>query len=602
MFSIGSKALITLDRIISMGSKSGFDYFKHLIVEELTKAKSLEKLTKDQLLDLICVPLTPGKGDLSIALGRLNKFRIKPEHAIEELYEIVVSCEFVSSAVKDNRCITIYISQRNFIENIMESVLNGNPDALGITKEGEDKTVYVEYSSPNIAKPFHVGHLRSTIIGSFLTKIHAKRGFTVISENYLGDWGKQYGLLAIAFKKYGNYGELQSNPIKHLYELYVRINQDAATDSTIHDEAREYFKLMEDGDPTTLMLWSRMRDLSIEEYKRMYAKLNVEFDIYGGESKHRDQVASQLKLLESFELLIEADNGAKIIDLESKCPGLGKTVIVKKDGTTIYITRDISAAIHRWVSHEFERMYYVVASPQTLHFQQLFKILELCGYKWSNRCEHISFGLVQGMSTRKGQVVFLSDVLDEARDVMLQQMKDSEKTKIEEIENPEQTAETIGLSAIVIADLSSKRIKDYVFDWNRVTSFEGDTGPYLQYNHSRLCGIERKSKQKNGWDVEEIHESVIDYSLLVEPECRVLAWQMAKYTQSVQQSFNSLEPCAIVQYLFGLCHSISSANSVLNVIHAEPSIGQARLMLFHSARLVLNDGLKLLGLTPLERM
>jgi arginyl-tRNA synthetase len=515
---------------------------------------------------------------------------------------VIEMCDYVQRVEHDTRYLTIYLDQKLFISSVVDNATSHSPFSFGTTTEGEGKTVYVEYSSPNIAKPFHVGHLRSTIIGSFLTKIHAKRGFNVVSENYLGDWGKQYGLLAIGFKRYGDSKELEQHPIKHLYELYVRINQDAETDPTIHDQARDYFRLMEDGDEAALELWSRMRELSIEEYKRMYAKLNVQFDVYGGESVHGPQIPDQLKLLVSLGLLTEADNGAKIIDFEEYDTNLGKTVIVKKDGTTIYITRDIAAAIDRWVKHEFEKMFYVVASPQTLHFQQLFKILELCKYQFHSRCQHISFGLVQGMSTRKGQVVFLSDVFDEAKHVMLTQMKESEKTKIDEIENPEQTAETIGLSAIVVADLSAKRIKDYTFDWERVTSFEGDTGPYLQYNHSRLCGIERKALEKNGWDIQKILDNFMGYGLLTEPECRVLAWQIAKYPEAVQQSFNALEPCAIVQYLFGLCHSISSANSVLNVIHAEETLGKARLVLFHAARLVLNDGLKLLGLTPLERM
>jgi arginyl-tRNA synthetase len=337
--------------------------------------------------------------------------------------------------------------------------------------------------------------------------------------------------------------------------------------------------------------------------------------VYGGESQHSEAIPGEVRLLEERGLLSEADNGAKIIDLTAY--KLDKTVIVKQDGTTIYLTRDIAAAVKRWNEHHFEKMFYVVAAPQTLHFSQLFKILELTGRDWCQRCQHISFGLVRGMSTRSGEVVFLSDVFEEAKQVMLQQMKDSEKTKITEIEDPEKTAEMIGLSAIVVADLSAKRIKDYTFEWERVTSFEGDTGPYLQYNHARLCGIMRKAREQNGWYLDFDNEQ-FDYSVLTEPQARELAFHVSRYVkskiflskkltfcrypQTVDQTFKSLEPCTIVNYLFGLCRSISSANSVLNVIHADEPVGRARLMLFEAARRVLKDGLELLGLEPLYKM
>ena len=291
-------------------------------------------------------------------------------------------------------------------------------------------------------------------------------------------------------------------------------------------------------------------------------------------------------------------DGSKIVDLSAY--KLDKTVIVKRDGTSIYLTRDVSAAVKRWNEHQFEKMYYVVAAPQTLHFGQLFKILELTGRQWSNRCQHISFGLVRGMSTRRGEVVFLSDVFEEAKQKMLQQMKDSEKTKFAEIEDPEKTAEMIGLSAIVIADLGAKRIKNYTFEWDRVTSFEGDTGPYLQYNHARLCGIITKAREKNNWELD--FNGDFDYSALSENECRNVMFHVARYSDTIDKTFHSLEPCTIVNYLFGLCRAISSANTVLNVIHAKESVGYARLMLFESARIILADGLQLLGLEPLNKM
>lgn len=577
------------------------------IANALHTVNELSELSEQDLLFLLGTPITFRNGcDLCINIGKLNKFKIKVDKQkfLESVDNALVDNELVSNLVLDGNYINIFFDQTEFIGNVLKDVIGGK--LYGNTMIGESKTVYVEYSSPNIAKPFHVGHLRSTIIGSFITKIHKKMGYTVVSENYLGDWGKQYGLLALAFELYGDSENLKQEPIKHLFELYVRINKDAEEDPEIDERAKRYFKMMEDGDEEYLALWKTMRELSIEEYKKIYAQLNVEFDVYGGESEHSQGVVEQLNVFRDQHITSIVDGGAEIVDLEQF--KLGKAVLMKSDGATLYIMRDIAAAVARWNKHQFEKMYYIVATPQTLHFKQLFKMLGIAGYDWSDRCHHIPFGLVKGMSTRKGEVVFLSDVFEEAKQTMLQQMKDSEKTKIDEIEDPEKTAEMIGLSSIVVADCSARRIKDYTFEWDRVTSFEGDTGPYLQYNHARMASIERKAKAKRGWDVEDrqfvddVISAVKDSCVLSEPECRNIAMQIAMYPKATMTAYKTLEPSAIVQYCFGLCHTISSGNSALNVISASEDIGKARLVLFHAARLVLNDALRLLGLEPLIKM
>jgi arginyl-tRNA synthetase len=591
-----------------------------LVAQELLNA-TFTGLTYDQLLDALDVPSKLEMGDFSIMIPKLNKFKKagyklpqgKPDD-ISRMWAKIINDNtneqdkqqaksVIISANSDGSYLNIFVDRGLLISTIVNSA---SKDEYGLSDQGEGKKIYVEYSSPNIAKPFHAGHLRSTLIGSFLCKIHEAMGYSVRSENYLGDWGKQYGLLAVAYERYGDTSKLSSEPIKHLFELYVKINQMAELDESIHDEARAYFKKMESGDEEALKIWKQMREMSIVEYKKIYNRLGVKFDHYGGESMHSEGMKTQLSILTEQNILSypETGNGAACVVFPENSD-LGQVVVKKKDGATLYITRDIAAAVERWDEHHFDKMYYVVAVQQDLHFKQLFAILKMMGYEWADRCEHVNFGMVKGMSTRRGDVVFLTDILDEAKQKMLEQMISSDKSKYSEIDDPDGTSDIIGMSSVYIQDMSSKRIKGYTFDWDRITSFEGDTGPYLQYNHARLCGINRKVTEKFG----DRLEKTIDFSLLTEPEARILAHQIAKYPFAVSSAFTTLEPSNIVNYLFNLCHAISSANSVLNVmrsfnVNTEEGTAQglARLALFNTARKVLKKGLNILGLEALEKM
>ena len=597
-----------------------------IVAQELFDSQ-ITGLTINQLTEVFDVSSKLHMGDFSVMIPKLNKYKKsgyklpqgKPEEIAQDwaekinAYFLVLENNNTQSVVKsansDGSYLNIFVNSSTLISTIVNSVFNMK-DLYGCSDIGNGKKIYVEYSSPNIAKPFHAGHLRSTVIGSFLCKIHKCMGYDVISENYLGDWGKQYGLLAVSYQRYGDPEKLESEPIKHLFELYVKINQMGETDESIHDEARAYFKRMECGDEEALKVWRKMREMSIVEYKKIYNRLGVEFDTYGGESMHSDGMKTQLALMKEMNILSYPENGngaACVVFPEGS--DLGKVVVKKKDGATLYITRDIAAAVQRWNDHNFHKMYYVVAVQQDLHFKQLFSILNMMGYEWANRCEHINFGMVKGMSTRKGDVVFLTDILDEAKEKMLDQMIGSEKSKYSEIADPHATSDIIGLSSVYTQDMSSKRIKGYTFDWDRVTSFEGDTGPYLQYNHARLCGIERKVTEKFGNIIEVIDNGDIDYSLLVEQEARILAHQISRYPSVVMCAYNTLEPSNIVNYLFNLCHAISSANSVLNVMRSfnentdeGRAQGMARLSLFNAAKMVLKQGLTTLGLQALEKM
>jgi arginyl-tRNA synthetase len=347
---------------------------------------------------------------------------------------------------------------------------------------------------------------------------------------------------------------------------------------------------MEDGDEEALALWRRFRDLSIVKYKETYARLNIEYDVYSGESQVGDGMKRALDMLHEMNLLQDSD-GAKVIDLSKY--KLGSTVVTKKDGTTLYLTRDIGAAMERYEKFKFDRMIYVVASQQDLHLKQLFKTIELMKFPWADRLQHINFGMVTGMSTRKGTVVFLDQILEETKEKMHDVMRKNE-AKYAQIEHPEQVADEIGISAVKIQDNAARRIKNYEFDWERMFSFEGDTGPYLQYAHARLCSIERKSSVP-------INPNA-DISLLVEPTAHDLIRTIAQYPDLVKSLTNGLEPCNVVTYAFKLSHDVSSAFESLWVMGAEEKVAEARMLLYWSARVTLGNALRLLGLKPLERM
>ncbi|KAI0142968.1 arginyl-tRNA synthetase [Xylariaceae sp. FL1272] len=501
----------------------------------------------------------------------------------------------------------------------------GNNSANGL-KDPTDpskgkKRILIEFSSPNIAKPFHAGHLRSTIIGGFLANLYTALGWDVVRINYLGDWGKQYGILAVGYEKYGSEEKLTKDPINHLFEIYVRTNKDIAEekeaadklkadgktdeaqtllDNGTDEKARKYFKLMVDGDKDAVALWQRMRDLSIEKYKQTYSRLNIHFDEFSGESQVSEDAmnAAAKKMLDMG--IAEESEGALIVDFSKHVPGkagkaLEKPIIRRKDGTALYLTRDISELLNREDKYHFDHLTYVIASQQDLHVKQFFKIVELMGYKdIATKVQHINFGMVLGMSTRKGTVKFLDDILRDVGDYMHDVMRKNEE-KYNQVENPDATADIMGISAVMCQDMTGKRINNYHFDMAMMTSFEGDTGPYLQYSHARLCSITRKVNLSE----EEIASA--DLSLLTETHAINLVRVLSQWPDTVQYVSRTLEPTTILTYLFKMTHVLNSSYDHLNIIRSEPEIKKARMALYDTARLVLSNGLRILGLTPVER-
>ncbi|GAA6062174.1 hypothetical protein JCM10212_005129 [Sporobolomyces blumeae] len=485
-------------------------------------------------------------------------------------------------------------------------------NGYGTNKVGKGQSIIVEFSSPNIAKPFHAGHLRSTIIGAFLANLYEANGYDVLRMNYLGDWGKQFGILAVGFERYGSEEELEKDAITHLYDVYVKINADGEKDESIHERAREFFVKMEAGasyplfpslgvlrDEHAVGLWKKFRDLSIVKYKDTYARLNIYFDIYSGESQVSQK--SQSDALDQLQAsgIVEESQGALIVDLEKY--KLGKTIVRKKDGTSVYITRDIGGAAERYDKYGFDKMVYVVASQQDLHLAQFFKVLDLMGYPWAKTLQHVNFGMVLGMSTRKGTAVFLEQILNESKRVMHEVMQKNE-AKYNAIDDPEYTSDKLGITAVKIQDMSAKRINNYEFKWERMTSFEGDTGPYLQYAHVRLSSVERKNAPEIVLPPPAERPSLDLSSLASEPKARELILLIATYPDVVKAALKSLEPATICTFAFRLCHAISSAWEVLIVRNQAQDVALARLWLYVCAKDVLGNAMRLLTLEPLERM
>lgn len=570
------------------------DVARNYISNELHRITEVDPKIIFESLD---TPAVLDKGDLIIPIPRLRLKGVNPKEKAAEWASAFEKGEFFSEVKNDGPFIQFFIRPTVLFNLVVNDTLKRKTD-YGYLPLGVGKKVIVEFSSPNIAKPFHAGHLRSTIIGGFLSNLYEKAGWDVTRINYLGDWGKQFGLLAVGFARYGSEEKLAQDPINHLFEVYVKINKDVSEegeDSATNQEARQFFRKMEDGDEASLSIWKRFRDLSIEKYIDTYARLNIKYDVYSGES----QVPKELmqKATEIFEEkgLIHVDRGAKLIDLTRFNKKLGKALVEKSDGTSLYLTRDVGEAIKRYETYKFDKMIYVIAAQQDLHCAQFFEILKQMGLPWAKNMEHVNFGMVQGMSTRKGTVVFLDNILQETKEKMHEVMKKNEH-KYAQIEDPDKIADLVGISAVMIQDMQSKRINNYEFKWDRMTSFEGDTGPYLQYAHSRLSSVQRNANI----DEQELTEA--NFDLLVEQHAISLIRILAQYPDIIKKALKTLEPSTIVTYLFNLTHVVSQCYDILWVAGQEKELATARLALYVAARQVLYNGMTLLGLTPVERM
>lgn len=576
------------------------DLMRNYTAEELSKVSGVDA---KQIYPALEWTNTLDRGDLLIPVPRLVRQKgINPREIAQEWAEKFPQGELIGRVEANGPFVQFFFNPQFLFHTVLPDVLTRTED-YGACKYVENKKVVIEFSSPNIAKPFHAGHLRSTIIGGFLSNLYEKCGWEVVRMNYLGDWGKQFGILAVGYERYGDEQKLAQDPIDHLFQVYVRINKDIEEEGdslpeseSTDSKARAYFKRMENGDESALKIWQKFRDLSIEKYIDTYARLNIKYDVYSGESQvPKDTMDEALKLYDE-KGLVHIDRGAKLIDLTKFSKKLGKVIVQKSDGTTLYLTRDVGAAIDRYNKYHFDKMIYVIASQQDLHTAQFFELLKQMGFEWAHNLQHVNFGMVQGMSTRKGTVVFLNNILEETKEQMHEVMKKNQ-VKYAQVENPDEVADLVGISAVMIQDMQGKRINNYDFKWERMLSFEGDTGPYLQYAHSRL-----RSMQRNATDVTLDDMKNGDFRLLQEPAAIALVRLLSQYPDVLRNALKTHEPTTVVTYLFKLTHQVSSCYDVLWVAGQTKELASVRLALYSSARQVLYNGMKLLGLTPVERM
>lgn len=563
--------------------------FKEQIALLISNVTDLEK---DEILNLIEIP-NSDMGDFAFPCFKLAKTMKKAPNIIaSELAEKIEKKEFIDNIQVVNAYINFYVSKSIYVEKVLTNVLN-EKDNFGNSNIGNDKTVIIDYSSPNIAKPFHIGHLRSTVIGNSLYKIYKKLGYNVVGINHLGDWGTQFGKLIVAYKKWGNKELVEKDDIKELSKIYVKFHEESEKDKSLEDEARLWLVKMQEGDKEALDLWKWFCDISMKEFERVYKMLNISFDSYAGESFYNDKMQPVVDELFEKNILVESE-GAKIVDLEPY--NMPPCLILRSDGGTLYPTRDIAAAFYRKKEYNFEKCLYITALDQNLHFAQWFKVIELMGYDWAKDLVHIPFGLVSlndgKLSTRKGHVVLMEDILNHA----IEKTKNIIEEKNPNLENKEKIAKDVGIGAVIFNDLFNSRVKNVVFDLERMLNFQGETGPYVQYTHARACSILEK---------ENFNEDLlknIDYSLICDEYSFELVKTLSQYPHKIVDASNKYEPFIITRHLVNVCQAFNKFYDENNIKNSAADLKNARLALVYATKTIIANGLYLLGINAPEKM
>ena len=559
---------------------------KELIASEL--AKVIDSLDQDAILNLLEQPKSSDLGDIAFPAFSLAKVERKAPQAIAADIAEKINQSAFEKVVATGPYVNFFLDKSKISDQVIKSVIEAGAD-YGQQDEGHGQNITIDLSSPNIAKPFSVGHLRSTVIGDALSNIFRKMGYNTIKINHLGDWGKQFGLLMVAYKKWGSKEAVEANPIDELLKLYVRINAEIENDPELDDEGRLWFKKLEDGDPEATELWQWFRDESLLEFNRIYKLLGVEFDSLNGEAFYNDKMDEAVQILEEKGLLKES-KGASIVELDDV--NLPPAMIKKSDGATLYITRDIATAIYRARTYNFVKNIYAVGQEQSNHFRQLKAVLKKMGFDWSDDMIHVDFGLVtknrQKLSTRKGNIILLEPTLQEA----ISRAKAQIEEKNPELENKEEVARAVGVGAVKFYDLKTDRRNGYDFDLEAMVSFEGETGPYVQYAYARIQSILRKANFTPSADA--------TYSLN-DPE----SWEIIKLLQDfarvVKRAAENYDPSLIAKYAINLAQAFNKYYAHTRILDESPE-RDSRLALSYSTAVVLKEALRLLGVEAPEKM
>ena len=559
---------------------------KELIASEL--AKVIDSLDQDAILNLLEQPKSSDLGDIAFPAFSLAKVERKAPQAIAADIAEKIDQSAFEKVVATGPYVNFFLDKSKISDQVIKSVIEAGAD-YGQQDEGKGQNITIDLSSPNIAKPFSVGHLRSTVIGDALSNIFRKMGYNTIKINHLGDWGKQFGLLMVAYKKWGSKEAVESNPIDELLKLYVRINAEIENDPELDEEGRKWFKKLEDGDPEATELWQWFRDESLVEFNRIYKLLGVEFDSLNGEAFYNDKMDEGVQILEDKGLLKES-KGASIVELDDV--NLPPAMIKKSDGATLYITRDIATAIYRARTYNFVKNIYAVGQEQSNHFRQLKAVLKKMGFDWSDDMVHVDFGLVtknrQKLSTRKGNIILLEPTLQEA----ISRAKAQIEEKNPELENKEEVAHAVGVGAVKFYDLKTDRRNGYDFDLEAMVSFEGETGPYVQYAYARIQSILRKANFTPSTDA--------TYSL-IDPESWEIIKLLQDFSRVVKRAAENYDPSLIAKYAINLAQAFNKYYAHTRILDESPE-RESRLALSYSTAVVLKEALRLLGVDAPEKM
>ncbi len=554
----------------------------------------LEKVTQQpqqEIIGTIEVPPNKEMGDFAYPCFRLAKqFRKAPPLIAQELSEKIEKPNFIDSVKVQGAYLNFFVKKQVYAQEVLQEVLS-KKENYGKSMVGEGKTIVIDYSSPNIAKPFHVGHLRSTVIGNALYHIFEKLGYRCEGINHLGDWGTQFGKLIVAYQKWGSKEAVEKDGIQELMRIYVKFHDEAEKAPQLEDEARGWFVKMQNGQEEALALWKWFYDISITEFDRVYDMLGVHFDAYTGESFYNDKMDAVVKELKEKNLLKESE-GAMIVDLEEdKMP---PCLIIRKDGGTLYATRDITAALYRKKTYHFDKCIYLTALDQNLHFAQWFAVIKKMGYDWWKDLIHVPFGLVSldsgKLSTRHGNVVLMEELLNQA----IAETKKIIEEKNPDLPNKEEVAKKVGIGAVIFNDLYNSRVKDVVFSWERMLNFDGETGPYVQYTHARACSILRRGQctlPKN-----------IDYTKLTDEASIEVLKLLGQFPEKIQEAADKLEPFIVTRHIVNLAQAFNKFYHDNSILNSEENTKQARIALVIAVKTVLSEGLAMLGIQAPEQM
>ncbi|MFQ5862213.1 MAG: arginine--tRNA ligase [Candidatus Brocadiales bacterium] len=555
------------------------------------RLKEYTGIEEDVVKSLIDIPPNPDLGDYTLPCFTLKeRFQKAPALIAKDLASAPLAGEQITKVEAHGPYLNFFVDRNELAQWILEDVF-GQKDHYGHLDLGRGNTVVIDYSSPNIAKHLGVHHLRSAVIGNALYRLHKALGYRVIGINHLGDWGTQFGQLITAFRHWGSEDALRHDPIGVLNDLYVKFHEEAKKDPSLEEEARAAFKGLEEDESGARMLWERFKDLSLREFNKIYEALGIKFDYYTGESFYNKMLEDTVERLKVARLATKSEE-ALIVDLDKY--DMPPCMLKKRDEASLYATRDICAAEYRHKEFGFNKMLYVVGSEQKLHFRQFFKVLELMGYNWVKDCTHVDFGLIKfkhgRMSTRKGKIILLEEVLNEA----VTRAQEIIEEKNPGLGNKDHVARQVGVGAVIFADLSTRRAKDVVFDWDVVLNFEGETGPYIQYTHARLCSVMRKYGKAVS--------SVVDYGLLKEKDEYLLVRKLEQFSKAIEGAARSCEPVIMCNYLLDLCGVFNRYYNHHRIISENEELTKARILLSDSVRQVLRNGLILLGIQTPEEM